>query len=808
MKTRFTKLFLAVIGLFGVHSAAQAQYEFKNVASGTSAGLGPYSQNFNGLAGSNAYFYSNTTLPGVYARFTLDSFGGQELESYQRLGTAAKLTPDDGREGTASAATVDADGTPHGAAWYHFGTTGSTDRALGGIASTSIAAGVGYIGVRLKNSSSVPIKNLEIKYAMEQWYNSSNTQQATMRVHYQRSSSAITQLTSGTWTPITALDVAAPSTSTAITPRDGNAATNRRVVQAKLLGGNGNSVILAPGEEIMVRWSYVFNSSSNGNGLSVDDIIITPETNIFYSKATGDLSDRSNWGTNTNGGGTAPASFALDNTVFYLRGTDSLASRATAAWAITGANSKLVLGTATEPAVLYVGSNDNISASIDVASGSRLRIAKAQNTLTLGTLNAKSVVEYLNSSATAVQTVNAGSYGILKLSGIGAKTVAGPVLISSDVAFTSTGLATLALNDYDLTILKNGRIRTLAGSALFVTNGKGGLRQTVSDDGQEVSFPVAVAADTADYTPVILSQSAANSEDTYKVRVANGVYRSYDANENGITPVTAGVVKKTWFISEEVIGNSDITLQTLWKGKDEATGFDVSNAYLDHYTTGSGWDRLPGPGSNKNSKKKSAKRSGVKKFSPFGVTSQSGGVLPVELVSFGAQRSGRTVSCRWSTASEMNNAYFTVERSLTNAQGFKQIGRVAGAGSSTQAHAYLFVDEQPATTVAYYRLRQVDYDGTESFSPVSVVAGTEQAAVSITPNPGSGRYEIRTSFSVPTYLHGSVVNTLGQHVLAIRQSVAAGSTQTPLDLSQQPAGLYIVRLSTPAGPVTLRVLKQ
>ncbi|UOQ72951.1 hypothetical protein [Hymenobacter cellulosilyticus] len=595
-----------------------AQYQFKNTADATSAGLAPYVQNFNSLAGTKAAFSSNATLPGVYARFTLNSYGANEFESYQRLSTPAKLAPDDGQEGTTTTSTVDADGTPHGAAWYHFGTSGSTDRALGGIASTNITAGVGYIGIRLKNSSTVPIKNLEIKYAMEQWYNSSNTQEATMRVHYQRSSGPITQLTTGTWLPIGDLDVPAPSTSTAITPRDGNAATNRRVVQAKLLGGSG--VVLAPGEEIMVRWSYVFNSSSNGNGLSIDDVVITPETNIFYSEASGDLADKNKWGINTDGTGTKPHNFAVDNTTFYVRGTDSLTSRVLSNWAITGANSKLVVGTPTEPAVLYVGAATNLTATVDVTSGSRLRIARPQNSLTLGTLNLKSVVEYLNSSASTTQQVNGGSYGILKLNGVGPKVLNGPVLVNSDVAFTSSGLSTLALADHDLTILKKGRIRTLGGTSFFLTTGKGGLRQTVTNDGAEVTFPVATTAAAADYTPVVLSQTAASSEDTYKVRVIDNVYRSYDANENGTNPVTEGVVKKTWFVSEEVPGNSDITLQAFWNSKDEATGFEETNAFIDHYTTGASWDRVrnnPGVVAAPAPNHKGAKRAGLRTSRPL-----------------------------------------------------------------------------------------------------------------------------------------------------------------------------------------------
>ena len=105
----------------------------------------------------------------------------------------------------------------------------------------------------------------------------------------------------GRWTAISALNAAAPSTSAAIAPRNGNAATNRRVMRTTLNGLN-----LRVGEEIMLRFGYAFNSASNGNGLSIDDVVITPQTNIYYSldDDAKKLDLKSSWGTNTDGTGT------------------------------------------------------------------------------------------------------------------------------------------------------------------------------------------------------------------------------------------------------------------------------------------------------------------------------------------------------------------------------------------------------------------------------------------------------------------------------------------------------------------------
>ncbi|MBX0291553.1 T9SS type A sorting domain-containing protein [Hymenobacter sp. HSC-4F20] len=795
-----------------VAGSAQAQYVFRDKPTATSNGLAPYVQNFDGLSGTNKVFSNNVTLPGVYAGFTLNKFGPQEFPTSIRTNAAGltyydrTIPPDNGSQGN----TVNPDGTAAGAGWYHFGstTTNTSDRALGGIAATSTDTGVGYIGIRLQNASGTLIKNLEVAYAMEQWYNSGKVDDAKVRVWYRKLPASATTaskeaLVSGTWTEIPDLFVPAPSTAAVIASSDGNSATNRRVARAKLLG-DGSSPFgagLADGEEIMIRWSYVFNSTSNGNGLSLDDVTITPETNIFYSAATGSLSDKGTWGVNTDGSGTSPNNFNLDNTTFYVRGNTPGVSRLSsgAPLNIKGTNTKLVVGRPGEPATLYLGSNDNLAATVDVTAGSTLQIDKLASGIVLGALATTSTVEYSNSATTGSQVVAGGSYGNLKLTGTGPKHLGGNVLISNKVSFASAGLSALTLKDFDVTVLKEATIDMQAGSGLFVTDGKGGLRQTVTSAGTEVTFPVAVTPSLTDYTPVVLSQTAANSEDTYKVRVANNVFRSYDANENGTDPITAGVVKKTWFVSEEVPGNSDITLQAFWTAKDEATGFQASNAFIDHYTTGATWDgvretqALMIKGSMKGSKKGS-----IKKFSPFGVTSQSRGVLPVQLTAFTATRSATGVECNWQTATELHNDRFVVERSATG-QHFSPIGTVAGHGTTTTSQRYRFLDTAPLAGVSYYRLRQVDTDGTSSESAVAVVT-TAVASGQVLPNPGTTRFQVLLP-ATTAVLEGEVFSLLGARVATL-------APDRTFELTRHPAGVYLLRIRTDQGTQSIRVVKE
>jgi hypothetical protein len=107
--------------------------------------------------------------------------------------------------------------------------------------------------------------------------------------------------------------------------------------------------------------------------------------------------------------------------------------------------------------------------------------------------------------------------------------------------------------------------------------------------------------------------------------------------------------------------------------------------------------------------------------------------LPVQLLSFDAvaNYNNQTVDLRWITASEINNAFFTVERSA-NAQQFQPILTRPGAGNSNTVITYTDVDMNPLMGVSYYRLKQTDFDGTSTYSDIVPVLFNGQVAESVT----------------------------------------------------------------------------
>jgi len=151
--------------------------------------------------------------------------------------------------------------------------------------------------------------------------------------------------------------------------------------------------------------------------------------------------------------------------------------------------------------------------------------------------------------------------------------------------------------------------------------------------------------------------------------------------------------------------------------------------------------------------------------------------LPVQLVNFSARRVGSRAVLDWATASEKNNAGFTVERS-PDGKAWQAVATVAGHGSSTLAHQYNY--SEPALNVAYYRLAQRDHDGTVTYSPVRMLAaGLEPGQ--LFPNPCNGTFTLS-----PTAHAVRVQDLLGRVVPATLS--ANGQVQ----LTQPQPGHYLV----------------
>jgi hypothetical protein len=168
--------------------------------------------------------------------------------------------------------------------------------------------------------------------------------------------------------------------------------------------------------------------------------------------------------------------------------------------------------------------------------------------------------------------------------------------------------------------------------------------------------------------------------------------------------------------------------------------------------------------------------------------------LPVTLTKFSAAIQGTGVALSWATASEQNSAGFEVQRAAAGTA-FTTLTTVPSTNSSQYPHAYSYVDAVPLSTISYYRLKQIDTDGTYTYSPVVVVQAakfdTGSLAISSYPNPTPDRATVVWKTPLPAPGRWYITNTLGQVVHAETLSSEAATTLT-LDLQAYPAGSYML----------------
>jgi hypothetical protein len=189
--------------------------------------------------------------------------------------------------------------------------------------------------------------------------------------------------------------------------------------------------------------------------------------------------------------------------------------------------------------------------------------------------------------------------------------------------------------------------------------------------------------------------------------------------------------------------------------------------------------------------------------------------LPVMLVAFTAERLGEDGLLKWTTASELRNDHFEVESSIDGST-FRLLGRVAGAGTSSQAHSYHFVDKDLARYAAplvYYRLRQVDADGASTYSPVRTVAVPLEGGLLVQayPNPSAlgaaVALSIRTGQAGPATLR--LTDVLGRELSQQQASLPVGATTLPLlEAGQLATGVYLLRVQQGDQQQVLRLVRE
>ncbi|HCP93353.1 MAG TPA: hypothetical protein DIU05_04860 [Bacteroidetes bacterium] len=203
-------------------------------------------------------------------------------------------------------------------------------------------------------------------------------------------------------------------------------------------------------------------------------------------------------------------------------------------------------------------------------------------------------------------------------------------------------------------------------------------------------------------------------------------------------------------------------------------------------------------------------------YQTTGYLTSNDNTLPVEFISFTANKQNEQVLLNWITASEINNKSFGVERSY-DAQTWNEIGIVKGAGTTLKNTYYQYLDNNPEysniypTTSIFYRLKQMDFDGKENYSNIVAVDWTQPdlAAVDIAPNPFTEELYISINSNGPSTIAVELQNLMGEMYVNKSMQLDYGKNTIHInDFNTVPAGVYLLHIQQQQGSQYFKIIKQ
>jgi len=170
-------------------------------------------------------------------------------------------------------------------------------------------------------------------------------------------------------------------------------------------------------------------------------------------------------------------------------------------------------------------------------------------------------------------------------------------------------------------------------------------------------------------------------------------------------------------------------------------------------------------------------------------------ILPINLLSFSVEKTiNNQVKLNWITDSEMNNDYFTIERSRDGLS-WEEVTNVDGAGKSSQRLNYTTSDETPYSGITYYRLKQTDFDGNYTYSDIKAInINLLKSAIIIYPNPTNGKITIQGNKE--EFKNFKIYNVLGQDITTLAETISINETRKTLDLTNLSQGIYTLKTRT------------
>ena len=465
----------------------------------------------------------------------------------------------------------------------------------------------------------------------------------------------------------------------------------------------------------------------------------------------------------------------------------------------------------------------NDGASLTVTSGDVLYVAGAVQNNAGGTLTTAGTLQLTGDLTNAGTLVSSGT---LLFSGAADQTLILGTATLTSLVLSNTGAvgANRLLLAGDLSLgaaltLTQGVVRTLVGSTLSTLSLPDGGRVVGEGPGQYVQGRLAVtrtsvsaSTGSVDFTNGFVLNPNGQSLGPVTVTRTAGLQQARVSYGTSVGGSNKGIDRVWQVVASQPLSPTTPASATVSWVSDDDNGLNLT-------TPVQLWraEQASGPWTTQGTPASSSARSFTANVSQLGVltVSNTSAPLPVTLVAFTAERQGGDALLRWTTASELNNAYFQIESS-TDGLTFAPLGRVAGQGTSPQAHAYQYTDAslaRYATPLVYYRLRQVDTNGLVAYSPVRTVAVPLATGLLVQayPNPSAPSQgvtlAIRSEVSTPATLW--LTDVLGRQLSQRQVPLTPGTTNLPLGEAQDLAtGVYLLRVQQGDRHQTLKLVRQ
>ncbi|CAN5822803.1 hypothetical protein BH11BAC4_BH11BAC4_05960 [soil metagenome] len=188
-----------------------------------------------------------------------------------------------------------------------------------------------------------------------------------------------------------------------------------------------------------------------------------------------------------------------------------------------------------------------------------------------------------------------------------------------------------------------------------------------------------------------------------------------------------------------------------------------------------------------------------------------GGPVPVKFLSVAAQKNGTGVNVLWGTASESNNDYFDIEKSNDAGVSWVSIGRRQSAGNSSTTRNYAVYDAKPSAGANYYRIKQVDKDGTSKYSTTVVYKlAIEQTEVAVLANPFIANITVDFLSNRSQNVSSRLFDNTGRQVNTQKITVAKGSSRAQIETGNLSRGMYILQVIDEDGQIlySTKLIKQ